>query len=144
MKYAKLGALLLSTVLTGCMVGPNFQPPQAAVPTGFIGDQPASQPQPYVSGDAVDPQWWNSFNDPTLTQLESQAVAQNLDLQIASQRLIEAEAPIFPAPLPTPGKTPARKAFSMRSAAPAAVLPPMPAQPPMAVPRRRAAAASTP
>ena len=91
-KYVKLGVLLLSTALTGCMVGPNFQPPQAAVPTGFIGDRPASQPQPYVSGDAVDPQWWNSFNDPTLTQLEGQAVAQNLDLQIASQRLLEAEA----------------------------------------------------
>jgi NodT family efflux transporter outer membrane factor (OMF) lipoprotein len=87
-----LAAMLLSTALTGCMVGPNFQTPQAAVPTGFIGDQPASQPLPYVSGDPVDPAWWTSFGDPTLTQLETQAVAQNLDLQIATQRLLEAEA----------------------------------------------------
>ncbi len=85
-------ALLLSTALTGCMMGPNFQTPQAAVPRGFIGDQPPSQAQPYVSGDPVDPAWWNSFNDPELTQLETQAVAQNLDLQIATQRLLEAEA----------------------------------------------------
>jgi NodT family efflux transporter outer membrane factor (OMF) lipoprotein len=84
--------LLISTALSGCMVGPNFQTPQAAVPAGFIGDQPARQAQPYVSGDPVDPQWWNSFHDPELTQLESQAVAQNLDLQIATQRLLEAEA----------------------------------------------------
>lgn len=91
LKFAAL-AMLLGTALTGCMVGPNFHPPQAAVPAGFIGDQPASQKRPYVSGGPVDPSWWNSFNDPTLTQLETKAVAQNLDLQIATQRLLEAEA----------------------------------------------------
>jgi NodT family efflux transporter outer membrane factor (OMF) lipoprotein len=63
-----------------------------AVPPGFIADAPPSQKQPYVSGDPVDPAWWNRFNDPILTRLESQAVAQNLDLQIATQRLLEAEA----------------------------------------------------
>ncbi len=40
----------------------------------------------------MDPQWWTSFNDPLLTQLETMAVQQNLDLQIATQRLLEAEA----------------------------------------------------
>ncbi len=62
------------------------------MPPGFIADAPPSQKQPYVSGDPVDPAWWNRFNDPILTRLESQAVAQNLDLQIATQRLLEAEA----------------------------------------------------
>ncbi len=84
--------LLMSTMLTGCLVGPNFEPPQAAVPGGYIGDRPASQSQPYVSGDAVDPAWWTSFNDPELTKLETEAVAQNLDLQIATERLLESEA----------------------------------------------------
>ncbi len=87
-----LTALLLTTALSGCMVGPNFHTPKAAVPVAFIGDQPASQAQPYVSGDPVDPAWWNSFGDPTLTRLEAEAVSQNLDLQIATQRLLEAEA----------------------------------------------------
>ena len=40
----------------------------------------------------MDPAWWNRFNDPELSRLESLAVAQNLDLQIATQRLLEAEA----------------------------------------------------
>jgi NodT family efflux transporter outer membrane factor (OMF) lipoprotein len=74
------------------MVGPNFKPPHAAVPTAFLGAEAPVQGTPYVSGDAVDPQWWNSFKDPELTQLETQAVAQNLDLQMATQRLLEAEA----------------------------------------------------
>ncbi len=87
-----LAPILLAAALSGCMVGPNFHRPQAAVPPGFIADAPPSQKQPYVSGDPVDPAWWNRFNDPILTRLESQAVAQNLDLQIATQRLLEAEA----------------------------------------------------
>ena len=78
----------LALALSGCMVGPNFIAPRAAVPAAYTG----TGNLPYVSGDAVDPQWWNSFNDPELTQLEAQAVAQNLDLQIATQHLLEAEA----------------------------------------------------
>jgi NodT family efflux transporter outer membrane factor (OMF) lipoprotein len=72
------------------MQGPNFAAPRPAVPAGFISDAPAGAP--YVSGDAVDPQWWKSFNDPELTSLETRAVSQNLDLQIATERLLEAQA----------------------------------------------------
>ncbi len=85
-------AWLLTTALSGCMVGPNFLSPHPATPASYIADEPAIESQPYVTGDAVDPHWWTSFNDPLLTQLETQAVAQNLDLQIATQRLLEAEA----------------------------------------------------
>lgn len=53
---------------------------------------PTARNTAYVSGGAVDPQWWTSFNDPVLTQLEARAVRQNLDLQIATQRLFAAEA----------------------------------------------------
>jgi NodT family efflux transporter outer membrane factor (OMF) lipoprotein len=87
-----LGSAVLPLALAGCMVGPNFTSPHPAVPAAFIADAPSNQAAPYVSGDAVDPQWWNVFNDPTLTALEARAVAQNLDLQIATQRLLEAEA----------------------------------------------------
>jgi NodT family efflux transporter outer membrane factor (OMF) lipoprotein len=72
------------------MQGPNFAAPRPAVPAGFISDAPSGAP--YVSGDAVDPQWWKSFNDPDLTDLEARAVSQNLDLQIATERLLEAQA----------------------------------------------------
>jgi NodT family efflux transporter outer membrane factor (OMF) lipoprotein len=72
------------------MMGPNFVAPRAAMPGGFTNDAPKAGT--YASSDSVNPQWWTTFNDPTLTQLETQAVAQNLDLQIATQRLLEAEA----------------------------------------------------
>jgi NodT family efflux transporter outer membrane factor (OMF) lipoprotein len=76
--------------LSGCMVGPNFTPPHAAVPGGFT--QQAAAQGSFVSSDSVNPAWWTSFDDPTLTALEQKAVAQNLDLQIATERLVEAEA----------------------------------------------------
>lgn len=87
-----LGLCLATTALSGCTLGPDFHSPHAATPAAYIQDQPASEKLPYVSGDAVDPNWWQSFNDPDLTRLESLAVAGNLDLQIATERLLEAQA----------------------------------------------------
>jgi NodT family efflux transporter outer membrane factor (OMF) lipoprotein len=83
---------LATTGLTGCELGPDFHSPHAATPAAFIQDQPSSETTPYVSGDPVDPNWWESFNDPELTRLETLAVAGNLNLQIATQRLLEAQA----------------------------------------------------
>jgi NodT family efflux transporter outer membrane factor (OMF) lipoprotein len=83
---------LATTGLTGCELGPDFHSPHAATPAAFIADQPPSETAPYVSGDPVDPNWWESFNDPALTKLETRAVAGNLNLQIATQRLLEAQA----------------------------------------------------
>lgn len=84
-------SLGLLATLSGCMVGPNFVPPTASVPHAYQ-NSPTAKNTDYVSGGAVDPQWWSSFNDPVLTKLEAQAVEQNLDLQIATQRLFAAEA----------------------------------------------------
>ncbi len=85
-------ALLGATAVSGCEMGPDFSPPRAAVPAAYIAEQPAGAAAPYTTGDAVDPAWWNSFNDPELSKLETLAVSQNLDLQIATERLLEAEA----------------------------------------------------
>jgi len=78
-------------LLAGCTMGPDFLAPRPAVPGEFTDQAPAGA-KPYVSGDAVDPAWWTSFNDPELSKLEAQAVAQNLDLQVATARVREAEA----------------------------------------------------
>ncbi len=84
-------AVATLAMLAGCNAGPNFTPPRAAVPAAYLTDAPLSQ-LPYVSGDPVDPNWWNSFDDPMLTKLETLAASQNLDLRIATERLLEAEA----------------------------------------------------
>jgi outer membrane protein TolC len=73
--------------LSGCMVGPNFVAPRPAVPDQYISDAPVTRGAVYISGDAVDPVWWNSFHDPELSKLESLAVTQNLDLREELQQL---------------------------------------------------------
>ncbi len=83
--------LLLATVLlaAGCTtVGPDFEKPKAPV-----ADNWSSADEPEVNTEEVDYQeWWQVFSDPVLTQLIETAYQQNLSLQIAGLRILEARA----------------------------------------------------
>ena len=85
---------LVMLIVSGCMVGPNYHPPQTTVPTGWVGVAKPLAGQ--VSMATVQPaeltQWWRQFNDPTLTALVEEAVKTNLDLQLAEARLRQARA----------------------------------------------------
>jgi NodT family efflux transporter outer membrane factor (OMF) lipoprotein len=87
-RYAFLGLGALATLLAGCTVGPDFFSPRLKLPAQFT-ERPAT-PAEIALTDAELTRWWSSFDDPTLDQLIDQAIAGNLDLQIARQRLIEA------------------------------------------------------
>ena len=84
--------LLLLAGLSACTVGPDFHPPQA--PDVQNWNDPSARghdPQAFVSQDSnPDPQWWDGFGDPTLTQLEKLAISGNLDLQQAVLRVVQA------------------------------------------------------
>jgi outer membrane protein, multidrug efflux system len=80
------------SILGGCMVGPDFHPPQPTVPNAWVG---ASKTPTEPSTAAVQPelsQWWRQFDDPVLTSLVDEALKTNLDLKIAEARLREARA----------------------------------------------------
>jgi len=81
-------------VVSGCMVGPNYHPPQTTVPTEWVGaaETPTGQPSVATAQPAQLTQWWRQFNDPTLTALVEEAVKVNLDLQLAEARLRQARA----------------------------------------------------
>lgn len=72
----------------GFKVGPNFHEPPAPVAAGWTEAADAHVLQSPV--DLVD--WWNVFNDPTLTCLAEKAYRQNLDLKTAVMRVLEAQA----------------------------------------------------
>jgi NodT family efflux transporter outer membrane factor (OMF) lipoprotein len=81
-----LGAAAVSGV--ACSVGPDFKPPAATV-----ADRWRTGADPRVSAQAaVDAVWWKSFNDPALDRLVAVAYGQNLPLQIAGLRILEARA----------------------------------------------------
>jgi NodT family efflux transporter outer membrane factor (OMF) lipoprotein len=81
-----LGVALLTP---GCIkVGPDFTPAPAPVPDQWLDaddKQIRSEPDQHA-------EWWKTFNDPVLDQLVQNAYAQNLPLQIAGLRVLEARA----------------------------------------------------
>jgi outer membrane protein, multidrug efflux system len=74
--------LSLAALLAGCTVGPDYHPPDAAMPTRFEGAAPGG------SSDVA--RWWRSFDDPELVRLIEQAMRDNPDVQTAASRVREA------------------------------------------------------
>ncbi|HEY2040341.1 MAG TPA: efflux transporter outer membrane subunit [Edaphobacter sp.] len=84
-------ACILVSLLTGCMVGPNYKKPVAPVPPTFTGTTSASSNNTDQSPIAY-ADWWKVFHDPTLNDLESQADTANRDIKIAVAHVDEAAA----------------------------------------------------
>jgi NodT family efflux transporter outer membrane factor (OMF) lipoprotein len=81
-----LVAPLAALLATACTVGPNYEPPQMAVPAAFAVSQPVPAASP-----AVDPaQWWAAFGDPVLDGLVARALKDNPDVMIAASRVRQA------------------------------------------------------
>ena len=84
-----LGSLIILVLLVGgCAVGPDFVRPEAPKEEAWIdSDVPQIKTEP---ADLTD--WWTVFNDPVLDLLIGTAHQQNLSLQIAGLRIMEARA----------------------------------------------------
>jgi NodT family efflux transporter outer membrane factor (OMF) lipoprotein len=107
-RYASAAVLLLG--LGACTVGPDFVPPKPPdMPTWNDRSAQGADPDARITPlSNPDPQWWDRFGDPVLTQLEKQAISGNLDLQQAVLRVVEArqsEIAARAAGLPTLGGT---------------------------------------
>ncbi|WP_246356651.1 efflux transporter outer membrane subunit [Pyxidicoccus fallax] len=74
--------------LSGCSVGPKFTKPEAALPQEWRTHDAAG----VSTQSEVDSAWWKSFGDPTLDKLVELAYRQNLPLQQAGLRIVEARA----------------------------------------------------
>ncbi len=77
-------------LLGGCTVGPDFVAPKSHLPAQF-SEAPATAAQ-VAATNAQLQQWWRSFDDRELNQLITLAIADNIDLKIADQRLLQARA----------------------------------------------------
>jgi multidrug efflux system outer membrane protein len=91
----------VALALAGCMVGPDYQRPQTALPAAYA-DAPAAQGKA-ASTPAVRADWWTLYGDRTLDDLVATALADNLDVAAAVARieefdadLREANAALFP------------------------------------------------
>jgi multidrug efflux system outer membrane protein len=78
--------IIVSIVVAGCAVGPNYSRPEMAPPAAFR-DATVAQAQ-----SLADSPWWEVFRDEALQALIRDAIAHNLDLRIAVARVQEARA----------------------------------------------------
>ena len=84
-----LSALASTLCVTGCMVGPHYQRPATDAPQSYRGaTAPNLNPAP-TTASLGDEKWAEVFRDPTLQQLIREALANNYDVRIAAQRVLE-------------------------------------------------------
>lgn len=86
----RLMPILAVTLLAGgcATVGPDYKAPDTSVSGAFV-EQVAAAPDAAVADLA---QWWRTFGDSDLDQLVDIAIANNKDLAIAEERIVEARA----------------------------------------------------
>jgi NodT family efflux transporter outer membrane factor (OMF) lipoprotein len=78
----------VAALATSCMVGPNYSTPKADVAPAWTPN-PAITNRPFSDAEIY---WWRNFQDPVLDQLIETACRNNLSLQIAGARVLEARA----------------------------------------------------
>src|SRR5262249_57561776 len=95
LKTAAVSAL--ATMLSGCLVGPNYRLPPVNSPVSFRGTDTSLQ------ASIADLPWWEVFKDDTLKSLVQQALANNYNLKIAVTRIeqarqiaVEARSQLYP------------------------------------------------
>lgn len=78
--------LALAVVVAGCPVGPNFVPPQPAMPGEYRDHLGPAEAQSFA-----DLPWWNVFDDDILRGHVDEALANNYDLSTAAYRVEAAQ-----------------------------------------------------
>ena len=88
MIFCRQLTILCGLVLAGCTLGPHYAPP-SPVPLANWTEHPATAAE-VARTEAQMRDWWTQFHDPVLDRLVTLAIAGNLDLRIAGQRLLSA------------------------------------------------------
>ena len=79
----------LTLLISGCAaVGPDFQKPEAKVSDSWL----EAHDSQVDTSKAAYKDWWLVFDDPILVELIERAYRQNLNLQVAGLRILEARA----------------------------------------------------
>jgi multidrug efflux system outer membrane protein len=92
----RMAVALVAFPLAACMMGPNYHRPSVEAP-------PAWRFEMAEARDTANTAWWHQFGDPVLDGLIADALAHNLNVQIAAANveqaaavLTQAKAPLYP------------------------------------------------
>jgi NodT family efflux transporter outer membrane factor (OMF) lipoprotein len=87
-RRARLLVLALAAAAGGCMVGPDYHRPAAPLAEQW----PSQADSAAVRASAAPERWWQVFGDAVLDTLVERAYRQNLSLQAAGLRVVQAQA----------------------------------------------------
>ncbi|AXC12605.1 RND efflux system, outer membrane lipoprotein, NodT family [Acidisarcina polymorpha] len=96
----RISLVAIVLLVAGCNVGPDYKRPVVNNPQSYRGalaPDIAATPGRTNAAPAVslaDQQWSTIFKDPVLQRLVEEALKNNLDLRIAAQRILEAQAQV--------------------------------------------------
>ncbi|NYT85289.1 efflux transporter outer membrane subunit [Pollutimonas harenae] len=90
--YRCIGAVLCTASLAGCTVGPDFMAPDSGLSKVVLAPRQDYMVPLSISEVKVPTKWWLLFNDPLLATLQMRAQDENLDLQLASERIEQSRA----------------------------------------------------
>lgn len=88
MNFTRTLLPLSMLLLSGCVVGPDYQKPDTVLPAKFSESKAAS-----ADSVTLNP-WWESFRDKRLNGLVHQGLAENLSVRQAIERIAAAEADV--------------------------------------------------
>jgi len=89
-RRALIAGVAVSSLLSGCLVGPNYKRPAVETPVAFKEAQGWTPAQPADGVDRGD--WWTIFGDPVLDSLEAKVMVSNQNLAEALAAYQEAHA----------------------------------------------------
>jgi len=78
--------LMMGLLVAGCTVGPDYQQPEIALQTRFVGGNADA------IGAVAAEKWWLSYKDATLSQYVTRGMGQNLDVLNAVEAIRQAQA----------------------------------------------------
>lgn len=91
MKHKIIGRVAMTAcallALSGCAVGPDYQPPELVVQQDYVD---VLNQQSLQRTDTV--RWWEHFNDPVLNAWVTQGLDSNLDIAASIERISAAQA----------------------------------------------------
>ena len=93
---ARVGVIVLSTMLAGCTVGPAFKRPIAEAPPGWSswqgGDASLRDSEMRGNQAPVSERWYEAFDDATLNALQARAKTASPDLRTAALHFAQSRA----------------------------------------------------
>ncbi|MDA0782770.1 MAG: efflux transporter outer membrane subunit [Rickettsiales bacterium] len=86
--------LILTLILFGCTVGPDYVRPSIQPPESFVSQDVLKSLNDGKDEQDISPDWWTGFEDETLNKLVEEGIANNFEIKAAYARVTQEKARI--------------------------------------------------